>query len=375
MTPAAVTSSIDQFNVHLAQSGGDLAAMAKGLGLVDHVGQRDLVRQRLIELTGEDEKTHSFHGVGYRDYLRVAGGPPATQSDAKVAVLVAKGTILNGQQPLGTIGGDSAATLIRRARHDDDTKALVLRVDSGGGSAFASEVIRRELELLREAGKPVVVSMGSYAASGGYWIATSSDEIWASPTTVTGSIGIFGFFPTFQNPLKEYLGVQVDGVGTAWLSEVRPDLEMPEAFGVAMQAIIEKGYRDFLDRVGGARDMTREEVNLIAQGRVWSGLQAKEIGLVDQLGDLDDAIASAAVHAGLGEDYGVEYLEKELDFGDQLLIDLLEEASVWQPLMARGARRQGLDSVLQRIFSEQVETFSRFDDPMGMYAHCLCEVN
>ncbi len=375
LTVEEVRSSADDMNAYLAEANGDTAQMALQLGLVDHVGQRDALRERLIEITGEDDDTHSYYGIGYDDYLRAVHHRDPSGGDGTVAVVVAKGTILNGHQPPGTIGGDSTAALIRRARHDEDVKALVLRVDSGGGSAFASEVIRRELELLREAGKPVVVSMGTYAASGGYWIATSADEIWASPTTVTGSIGIFGFFPTFQRPLEKYLGMEVDGVGTTWLSGIRPDREMPEQLGTALQLMIEQGYREFTDRVGEARGMTFEEVDAIGQGRVWSGLRAQEKGLVDNLGSLGDAIASAAGYAGLGEEYGVEYLEKELDFADRMLIDMLEEASAFYRPAARSAGPAGLGARLVRLLEEQLKTFERFDDPMGIYAHCLCEVD
>lgn len=375
LTADEVRSAADDFNAHLAEADGDTAQMALQLGLVDHVGPRDDLRKRLIELTGEDEDAHSFYGIGYDHYLRAAHHRDPSDGQGEVAVVIASGTILNGDQPPGTIGGDSTAALIRRALHDDDVKAVVLRVDSGGGSAFASEVIRNELELVRAAGKPVVVSMGSYAASGGYWISTASDEIWASPTTITGSIGIFGFYPTFQKPLEKYLGAKVDGVGTTWMAGVRPDREMPPELGTAYKLMIERGYREFTDRVGEARGMTFTEVDEIGQGQVWSGTRALENGLVDKLGGLGDAIASAAERAGLGEGYGVKYLEKELNFGDKLLIDLLEDASVLHRPSVRGAGPVGLGSRLVRLMEEKVRMFDRFDDPMGIYAHCLCEVD
>ena len=187
-----------------------------------------------------------------------------------------------------------------QARQDEKVKAIVLRVDSPGGSAFASEVIRRELQLAREAKKPVVVSMGSVAASGGYWISTSSDEIWASPETITGSIGIFGMFPTFEKPMAKYLGMRVDGVGTAPWAGVRLDRELPPEAGEAIQTMIDRGYEDFLERVGKARKMSRDDVDRIARGRVWSGADAKERGLVDKLGGLNEAIAAIG---GLREEF------------------------------------------------------------------------
>lgn len=375
LTPEDVRSAAVRFNDHLAEAGGDTAQMALQVGLVDHVGPRDELRQRLIELTGEDEDTHSFYGIGYEPYLRAVHHREPSDGEGTVAVVVASGTILNGDQPPGAIGGDSTAALIRRALHDEDVKAVVLRVDSGGGSAFASEVIRNELERVRAAGKPVVVSMGSYAASGGYWISTASDEIWASPTTITGSIGIFGFYPTFQKPLEKYLGAKVDGVGTTWMTEVRPDMKMPKELGIAYKLMIERGYREFTDRVGEARGMTFEQVDEIGQGQVWSGTAALKNGLVDKLGGLSDAIASAAERAELGEGYGVQYLERELDFGDKLLIDLLKDASVFYHPQERSVGPGGLGTRLVRLLEEKVQTFERFDDPMGIYAHCLCEVD
>ena len=241
-------------------------------------------------------------------------------------IVVARGTILDGTQPAGKIGGDSTAALIRQARNDDDVKAIVLRVDSGGGSAFASEVIRRECEAARAAGKPVIASMGSVAASGGYWISTSSDQIWAHPSTITGSIGIFGMIPTYQRPLAEHLGIHVDGIGTAPLAGVRLDRELPPEVGEVIQEIIEHGYREFLQRVADSRGMTTEEVDKVAQGRVWSGTDAYELGLVDHLGDLDDAVAAAAELAELGDDYAVSYIEKEEEFKDKMIREMLAQA-------------------------------------------------
>lgn len=366
-----LSDAVGHFNEHLTES-GDAARAALDLGLVDRLAHPDEVRKRLIEIVGEDEDTHSFHQVGYRELTQArrrseANGP-------EVAVVVAKGTILPGHQPPGQIGAESTAELLREARHDDRVKALVLRVDSGGGSSFASEVIRRELELVRESGKPVVVSMGSYAASGGYWISTSSDEIWASPDTVTGSIGIFGYFPTFQKPLAKYLGVRVDGVGTTWLSGVRPDRELPPEMKRALQLLIEEGYRDFLERVAKARGMSPEQVDEIGQGRVWTGSRAKELGLVDHLGGLDDAVASAARLAGLGEGWGVRYLERELSVREEVLVTMLTRArAFYRPPPERVW--PSLPEGLGRTFLKKIEELSALRDPMGVYAHCLCEID
>ncbi|MEM7354319.1 MAG: signal peptide peptidase SppA [Acidobacteriota bacterium] len=373
-TPEAFEEGIARFNDHLEEAAGQASQVALRQGWVDHVGSRDELRQRMIELVGEDD-SHSYHRVGHETYLDDVGRDANYgDGESKIALLVAKGQIQGGSQPPGVIGGDSTAQLIRDARHDDDVKAIVLQVDSPGGSAFASEVIRRELVLARQAGKKVVVSMGSVAASGGYWISTASDEIWANPNTITGSIGIFGMLPTFQKPLAKHLGTRVDGVGTTWLSGVgRPDRELDPQVAQAMQRMIEQGYQDFLDRVAEARGMTTEEVDEIARGRVWSGADAKDLGLVDRLGGLEEAIASAAEMTGL-EEYRVEYLEEEPDFYDQMLIEMLAWShALYQP-ESRAAQRPQLGDVVVDYISEKAEMLLQFDDPRGIYAHCMCEV-
>jgi protease-4 len=318
-----------EFGPLMAAAEGDTAKAALDFGLVDQALTRVEMRQHLIDLVGENEDTHSFNQVSMADYLKTLDDDRFGREAKgdKIGIIVARGSILDGSHPAGTIGGDSTGALIRQARNDEDVKAIVLRVDSGGGSAFASEVIRRECEAARADGKPVIASMGSVAASGGFWISTSSDQIWAHPSTITGSIGIFGIIPTYQRPLAEHLGVRVDGISTAPLAGVRPDRELPPEVGEVIQAMIEQGYREFLSRVAESRGMTTEEVDAIAQGRVWSGEDAHELGLVDHLGDLDAAIAAAAELAELGDDYEVTYIEKEQEFKDKILSELMAEAS------------------------------------------------
>lgn len=312
----------------VVRANGDLTKAAVEYGLADQALSRVEARQYLIKLVGENEETHSYNKVGLGDYLKTIKGDRFGQKSKgdKVAVVVARGTILDGTQPAGTIGGDSTAALIRKARNDKDVKAIVLRVDSGGGSVFASEVIRRELEKARDDGKPVIASMGSVAASGGFWISTSSDQIWAHPSTITGSIGIFGIVPTYQKPLAKHLGIRVDGISTAPLAGVRLDRELPPEIGDTIQVVIEQGYRKFLQRVADSRDMTTEEVDKVAQGRVWSGESAYKLGLVDSLGDLDDAIAAAAELAELDEDYVVSYIEKKVGFKEKVVRELMAGA-------------------------------------------------
>jgi len=380
LTPEGLSAGIENLPAELEAAGGDTAKLALDRGLVDHLSTRGQVRQRLIELVGEDEDNHTFNQIHHADYLEALGTDRpdwgGDGGDDEIAVIIARGTIVGGSQPPGTIGGESTAKLIRDARLDDDVKAIVLRVDSGGGSAFASDVIRNEFILAREAGKKVVISMGSVAASGGYWIASASDEIWASPTTITGSIGIFGMFPTYHKPMREYLGWNVDGVGTTWLAgAIRPDRPLDPRLGQVIQTSIEQGYEEFISRVAEAREMTVEEVDAIGRGRVWSGEDAHELGLVDNLGGLEDAIASAAALAELGDDYGVRFIEKELDFSEQLMIDMMSGfAERFGPSLGRAVGRPAFHELFTDHLARHAELLTSMDDPHGMYAHCLCEV-
>jgi protease-4 len=359
------------------EADGDVAAAALEAGLIDATATRDEMRARLIELVGEDEDSHTYNHVTYTDYLedldedrfgRKAKGD-------KVAVIVARGTIEDGSRPPGTIGGDSTSALIRKARNDESVKAIVLRVDSGGGSAFASEVIRRELEVAREEEKIVVVSMGSVAASGGYWIAMASDEVWAYPSTITGSIGILGMFPTYQRPLAKYLGMRVDGVGTTPLAgAMRPDREMAPELGATIQTIIDQGYEDFITLVANSRNMTWDEVDKIARGRVWSGEDAHEIGLIDSMGDLEDAISSAAKLAELGDDYAVTYIEKDLKFKDKVARMLLSRALEIVGPEALAVEGNPATELLRQAESE-LRKLTELNDPNHAYALSMIEVD
>ena len=351
----------------MAEANGDTTKAALDFGLADQALTRVETREHLIELVGEDEEAHSYNQIAFTDYLKTIDDDRFGREAKgdRVGIVVARGTILDGTQPAGTIGGESTAALIRQARNDDDVKAIVLRVDSGGGSAFASEVIRRECEAARADGKPVIASMGSVAASGGFWISTSTDQIWAHPSTITGSIGIFGMIPTYQRPLAEHLGIHVDGISTAPLAGVRVDRELPPEVGDVIQGIIEHGYREFLQRVADSRGMTTEEVDQIAQGRVWSGVDAHELGLVDHLGDLDDAVAAAAELAELGDDYAVSFIEKEEEFKDKMIREMLAEAMhvAGQDLPDASP----FDEMLIRI-ERAAADFAALNDPNHAYA-------
>lgn len=373
MKVADLQGYIDGFKDRLAENRGQTAQMALKAKLVDKLANRDEVRDRLVQLVGEDEEKHTFHQIGFDDYLESVGGD-RTGADAKgnlVAVVVAKGEILDGTQPQGSIGGDSTAALIRDARLNKDVKAVVLRVDSPGGSAFASEVIRRECALTRKAGKPVVVSMGTLAASGGYWISTASDAIFASPATITGSIGIFGMFPTYDKPLAKFLGIHVDGVGTTPLTgAMRPDRPFNPMVGEVIQQIINRGYDEFLTRVAEARKMDKAAVDKIARGRVWSGEDALRLGLVDKLGGLPDAIAAAAARAKLGKDYQVRYIEKKMNWKEQLVADMMSGTARLAGGEAAMPARVPAWLAPARALARQAEVYARFNDPNGMYAYC-----
>jgi len=291
----------------------------------------------------------------------------------EVGVIVAEGDIKGGDQPPGSIGGDSTSELIRKARFDRDIKAIVLRVNSPGGSAFASDLILRQVELAKQAGKPVIVSMGDMAASGGYWISMAGDEIYASPTTLTGSIGIFGMLPTFQNTLAK-IGVHTDGVGTTSLSDAM-DLTRPmsKQMKQLMQLDINHGYQTFITKVAHNRHMKVAAVNEIGQGRVWSGETALKIGLVDKFGNLQDAIKAAAKLAKLGAHYRVRYVEKPLSLRDRILIDMANNGN---SSLVTGLLPQNSLATMPwyNQMTKLADTMKAFTDPRGVYAYCFCKI-
>lgn len=357
------------------EADGDLAAAALNQGLVDGLLTRREIRARLIEIAGEDaEFADAPATAGMRDYLaqmRLLKGVDIQEQN--VAVVVASGEITFGSTAPGTIGADSTGRLLRRALNDETVAAVVLRVDSPGGSAFASDVIANEVAALQSAGKPVIASMSSAAASGGYWISAGADRIYASPSTITGSIGIFGMFPTYQRTL-DILGVAVDGTGTTpWTGEFRPDREMSEQAKVLFQAVIDEGYDDFVSRVATHRGMEKEQVDTIAQGRVWTGADAINLGLVDELGTLEDAIVASADLAGLAAgDYGRMTIRNELSPTEQLIVDMLAVGKSFGIDPAAFARRPGTLTQLAGRLEQALTPLLRFDDPKGVYAHCLC---
>ncbi len=304
-----ITRYIETLPERAKALGGDYAQLALQAKLVDGIKTRDEMRALLIERGAKDEKGQSFARVEFKDYLERLPTPPAAK--AVVGVVVAQGGISDGSKAPGEIGGDSTARLIRDAREDESVKAIVLRVSSPGGSALASELIRRELELTRKAGKPVVVSMGDVAASGGYWISMSADEVIAEPGTITGSIGVFGMLPTADKLLAK-LPLHVGGYGTTWLTG-QPDPRRPfdPRLGQAIQAGIEHIYTEFTTRAAAARGLKPEDIDAVGQGRVWTGQQALERKLIDRVGSYGDAIAAAAKRAKLEGEPQLRYIEKE----------------------------------------------------------------
>jgi protease IV len=377
LAPDALQRYADGAATLLADAGGDTAKLAVDSGLVDELLTRDAMRARIrdsIGATGRGKRhADDFPEIGFEDYVRaVRKGERAQRSN--VAVIVAVGTILDGTQPPGSIGGDSLAELIRQAEDDDSVKALVLRVDSGGGSAFASDVILDEIQAFQRSKRPVVVSMGSVAASGGYWISMAANEIWASPSTLTGSIGVGATIPTFQRLLERF-GVHVDGVGTTPITSTVDPLQSlnDTAKGVIAESV-KHTYRDFVSKVAEHRMKSYDEVEASARGRVWVGSEALNRGLVDKLGSLDDAIASAAELAGLEKGaYGIEHIEPQLGLSEQLA---LQFAIAAEPAMKALSVAPGWQDTVSRWLETAMSPLAylaRWNDPRGVYAYCFCD--
>ena len=372
----ALQQYADNLVALLREAGGDTAELAVDYGLVDELLHRDAIRDRIRGAVGAEDDESDFPAIDHDAYLRAARGRDARPAGgrSRVAVVVLSGTILDGAQPPGSVGGDSAAQLIRQAADDERVKALVLRVDSPGGSAFASEVILREIEQFQQSGRPVVVSMGSVAASGGYWVSMSADEIWASPTTLTGSIGVGATLPTFQRTLS-WLGVNIDGIGT---TELSGQYDVLQGLGADIQLLIgetvRETYEEFIAKVSMYRGRTIEDVDIVARGRVWTGSDAYDRGLVDELGDLDDAIASAAELAGLEEDkYHIDYLEPQLGIAERFAMELVHGAAPVVKTLDRTLWPESVRALLDKV-NEPLEFLATLNDPRSLYAYCFCDV-
>jgi len=371
LDPTVVRADIDELPDRIASTEGDLAKLALDEHLIDGLATREeLVESLRSQGVPAGKDGHGFRGVDLDRY--VANLPSRNKTAGPgVTVVVAEGEISGGEQPAGSIGGESTAALIRSAREDKRTKALVLRVNSPGGEVYAAEEIRREVEQTRKAGIPVVVSMGDVAASGGYWISMNADKIYADPNTITGSIGIFGMYYTIPNTLAK-LGINSDGVGTSPLAGAF-DVSRPldPKVQTVIQAVINKGYHDFVGGVAQARGKDYAAIDAIAQGRVWTGDQALQRGLVDQLGGLDTAIASAADLANLGKGYSVRYQEQPMSAFERFAVNLNQTAMV-SALQSYGIRLPGWVAQLPALAPELQMLSSAHAGRPNVYSYCFC---
>ena len=373
LAPGSIMRGIDEAPARLAAAGGDLAKFALNEKLVDGLKTRDELRTMMIERGAPDGEEKTFRQVSFDEYL--ARLRPQLSGEA-IGVVVAEGEIVDGAAPAGTVGGLSTANLIRKARDNKDVKAVILRVNSPGGSSFGSELVRRELELTRAAGKPVVVSMGDVAASGGYWISTASDEIVADAATITGSIGVFALLPTADQTLAK-IGIHPAGVGTTWLRNAGdPRLPLDPRLADLIQKSVEHTYLDFTTRVAAARKTTPEKVDAVSQGRVWSGAQAKERNLVDTIGLFADAVKAATRRAKMSDKPRLLYIEREPGTFARLvaMFNARVEATLGSeidariggfglaPAIARDARRE---------LGWVVEIAER-RKPFAAVVHCMC---
>lgn len=364
---------LDVFLQKFEQSGGDFAQYALDFGWVDALKTREEALQEVVAVVGKNPSGMGFNAISYRNYLNIIKPvlPNLNNNLDKVAIVVAKGTILNGTKKPGQIGGDSTAELLRKARYNDNVKSVVLYVDSPGGSAFASEIIRQEVENLQAVGKPVVAVMSTYAASGGYWISAGADKILAAPSTITGSIGIFGMFLTFENTL-DYLGVHTDGVGTTEFAGMGITKTLDPKVAAIMQRGIEHGYDQFISLVADKRDMSKEQVDQIAQGRVWIGDTALELGLVDELGYLQDGVKAAAELANL-DTYDTQYIQRTLTKNELFWKELFQSASTSFKGSFEFEKSSTILSLVKELTAD-IEAVAKLNDPKGVYAYCLaCE--
>ncbi|EJZ67174.1 signal peptide peptidase SppA, 67K type [Shigella flexneri 1485-80] len=352
----------------LTKTGGDTAKYALENKLVDALASSAEIEKALTKEFGWSKTDKNYRAISYYDY---ALKTPADTGDS-IGVVFANGAIMDGEETQGNVGGDTTAAQIRDARLDPKVKAIVLRVNSPGGSVTASEVIRAELAAARAAGKPVVVSMGGMAASGGYWISTPANYIVANPSTLTGSIGIFGVITTVENSLDS-IGVHTDGVSTSPLADVSITRALPPEAQQMMQLSIENGYKRFITLVADARHSTPEQIDKIAQGHVWTGQDAKANGLVDSLGDFDDAVAKAAELAKVKQ-WHLEYYVDEPTFFDKVMDNMSGSVQAMLPDAFQAMLPAPLASVASTVKSES-DKLAAFNDPQNRYAFCLTCAN
>ena len=370
---ASLQASIDDLPNQIEKVDGNFAQYALNLGLVDRLMTAPQARQELARRGTPDQAGDSYRAVGMQDYLDLTNSRRNQGGSRRIAIVVAEGEIVRGRQPAGRIGAISTAEQLRSAARDEKIAAVVLRINSPGGEVFATETLRHELQLVRDAGKTVVVSMGNVAASGGYWISMAADEVWASPATITGSIGVIGMLPTFGGTLDK-IGVHADGFGTTDMAgKLRLDRPLDKGIARVFQSSVERNYRQFLELVSEARGIDDlEEVDALAQGRVWTGEQARERGLVDKTGTFQDAIEASARIAGLGENYQIEWIEPKKSALDEFFADFIAGAvaslnlSISTSAMLPVSWLQGMFDDLQFIVAQQGK--------FTVAAHCLCDI-
>jgi protease-4 len=366
-------ASIDDLPNQIEKMDGSFARYAMKLGLVDQLMTAPEARQELARRGTPNQAGDGYRAVGMQDYLDLTNAQRAPSGSKGIAIIVAEGEIVRGRHPAGRIGSISTAEQLRRAARDDKIAAVVLRINSPGGEAFATEALRQEIQQLRDAGKTVVVSMGNVAASGGYWISMAADEVWASPATITGSIGVIGMLPTFGAPLAK-VGVHSDGFGTTDMAgKLRLDRPLDEGVARVFQASTERTYQQFLKLVSEARGIDDlEKVDSLAQGRVWTGEQARERGLIDKTGTFQDAIEASARIAGLGDSYRLEWIEPEKSMLDEFFTEFMAGAvatlniSITPAVSLPASWLNGMFDDLQFIARQQGQ--------FTVAAHCLCEL-
>jgi len=366
-----LSRAIDGFADGLDAADGDFARFALELGLVDQLTSRPEANVTLAREGAPGGGSEGFRQVDFENYLAVTGPEKRPTTAGTIEIVVAEGEILRGMQPPGSIGAVTLSETLRSLAEDRDVKAVVLRLNSPGGDAFAAEKIRREIQALREMGKTVVVSMGNVAASGGYWIAMGADEVWASSSSITGSIGVFGILPTFSRPLEK-LGIHTDGVGTTPLAgKLRLDRPLDPDLRRIFQHATERTYDDFITLVSEARQMAPRDVLAVAEGQVWSGTQAKDRGLIDQTGTLQESIDAAARIAGLGSDYDVIYDEPEISPIEAFLVEITSSA-----MLRSGLQFDGLAGLRGTLLENIVRDLRMLAGNGGITvaAHCLCDV-
>lgn len=369
LMPGAVQKLIDNLPEHLQRAQGDFSRVALNESLIDGVAAADQVRKTLMDRQGRSEK-EGLRSIDYRDYL--LANPVEDTADKVVAVITLEGEIKDGIDGPGMTGERDAVTHIRAAIADPKVAALLVRIDSPGGSAVASELIRRELELAKAAHKPVVASLGDYAASGGYWVALAADKIVTDPMSVTGSIGVFGMVPTVEKSLSK-LNICAGGVSTSWLADAdNPATGIPKAYERVMEMSVARTYSDFISLVSKSRHLDKKSVSEIAQGRVYTGRQALQFGLADKLGGMEDALKTAGELAGLPKDKvpkAVWFESKQSRW--EILFDRL---------VMQAAQATGLDRVIADyaglLESAPIQEGARLkqlvNSPQSLYAHCLC---